>query len=192
MSSLYPSSRDTMRRVVDDADEAHAKLLRDMYDSIIAVEQELGVRPSGIYGSLYGRIFGSELVATSCGYWRKLHTEIASTTDGYLLGSFDFPTQVTWAAGRMDGTNTVMGDDTPFVFPVYQGRGPGSPMFDASSRRYGQPWYLFPFFVKKDRAWVAGVGADHRAPQAGGTATAQVGVIAWGLQPSPTQSFQEQ
>lgn len=191
MTSIYPQAPDTFRRVVDDADEMHSKLLKDLFDSIVAVQTELGVKPAGPYGSVFGRIFGSELVSTACGYWRKLYTKIVPTTDGYLRGSLDFPARTSWATGRMAGTNTNMGDGTPFVFTLYQGRGPGGSFFDGGSRRHGQPWYMYPFSVKKDNCMVAAVSGDHAAPQSGGTAPAQIGVIAWGLQPSPVQSFQE-
>lgn len=199
MTSLYPQSRDTMRRVVD-GDDAHAQLFKDLFDSIIKVQTELGVKPSGIYGSLYGRIFGSELVSKTCGYWRKLHIRIHNTSEALLRGAFDFPTIVNWATGRMDGTNTNMGDGTPFVFCVYQGRALGSSFYDPGgggygSRRLGQPWNLYPFVVKKDQAFIAGVGADFVATYNQGSPpprNALLGVIAWGLQPSPTQSFQDQ
>lgn len=191
MTSMYPQARDTFRRVVDDADEMHAQLLRDLFDSIIAVQTELGVKPAGPYGSIFGRIFGSELVSETCGYWRKLHFEIVPTDDAHLRGSTDFPTAANWAAGRMAGTNTNMGDKTPFVFTVYQGRGIGSSFFDLGTRVLGQAWHPYPWRVREDRCFIAATTADYGAPQAGGTQQAEIGVIAWGLQPNPVHHFEE-
>ena len=194
MTSIYPKARDTLRRINAPADEVHAQLFHDLFDSIVAVEQELGVNPSGPWGSLFGRMFASELVSKTCGYWRKLHLAFNPAVEANLRGSVDFPTIEAWPTGRMDGTNTVMGDNTPFVFTVYNGRGPGSSFFDPAGggvRVWGQPWYCFPYIVQKTRAYIAAVSADLAATNQSAS-TVQVGVIAWGMQPSAVQSFQQE
>lgn len=191
MSVLYPQARDVFRRVNDTADECHAQLFQALYDSVIAIQTELGVKPSGPYGSIYGRLFGTELVSKTTGYWRKLYTQIVTAYDDFLRGSTDFPTIVTWPANRMDGTTTALGEDTPFIFLVYQGRGSGSSFYEASGNAYRQPWYLHPYNVQKTRGFVAGVGADQAAP-GNLHLPAQIGVIAWGLQPSPVRTIEDE
>jgi hypothetical protein len=190
MTTLYPKARDAFRRVNAPADEIHAQLFRDLFDSIVAVEAELGIEPSGVAGSLYGRLFGSELVSKANGYWRKISAKEVPTTDGNLRGTFEFAAFHQWQTGMMDGTSTNMGDGTPFVFALYQGRGVGSSFFDSTGRVFGQPWTVYPFIVQKDRAYLAGVSTDNASPNNGGQPV-RIGVIAWGMQPSKTRQFEE-
>ncbi len=60
----YPSSIDTsieLPFVIDNETPADGKLINNLRNAIIAVEQELGVQPSGIYGNVKTRINAIEI-----------------------------------------------------------------------------------------------------------------------------------
>lgn len=193
MSSLYPQAVDCFRRLANSADEAHAQLFRELYDAIIAVQAELGVKPSGLYGSLYGRMYGADLVSRRNGYWRRLACYIQSVFDGQLGVRFAENAEAQWQAGRMDGVNTSFGEDTPFVFLHYQGRGPGTPLRGGLSDPR-PPWNLYAWFPRPERTWMAATDILHGRPGTFGPGlnVALIGVVAWGLQPSQVRTVDEQ
>jgi len=104
----YPASIDTsieLPTVVDDVTPINGALLNNLRDAIIAVEKELGIKPSGIYGTIRARFAALEVaVAAIVSGTFSLGGDLAGTsgsqtviglqtypvsstapTDGYLL-----------------------------------------------------------------------------------------------------------
>lgn len=182
--SNYPAFRDVLRRVTS-SDEVHSQLLVDLFSAVIAMMTELGVKPSGAFGSVFGRLFGNELVSRKCGYWRKIALTTISPQAGFLAGSPNFTTSVRWQADRFAGVSTANGDDIPFIFPIYQGRRGISfiTQRDNGGNAGGSdktPWNIYAFDVVKSSALLAGACLNGTSPS-GAHNQIDIGVIAWGL-----------
>lgn len=184
MTSHYPTFRDVLRRVTS-SDEVHAQLLMELFSAIVAMMTELGVKPSGSFGSIFGRMFGNELVSKRCGYWRKISLQIISPKAGFLAGSPDFTTTVRWQVDRFKGASTVNGEDIPFIFPIYQGRQGVSYITQRNNGGNAggtdkTPWNIYAYNVVKQSATLAGGCLNGTAPT-GGNNQIDIGVVAWGL-----------
>lgn len=180
----YPAFRDAFRRVTG-ADEVHAQLLSDMFGTVLALMTELGVKPSGAFGSIFGRMFGNELVSRTCGYWRKISLQTISARVGNLAGSPNFTTPVTWHVNRFTGVNTANGQDIPFIFPIYQGNQGVSYITERQTggNRPGSdkaPWNVYAFNVGKLQGLLA-AGALNGQGVSGSTNQIDIGVVIWGL-----------
>lgn len=190
MAANYPTFRDVFRRIHAPVDEVHAQLLRDMFTVVVAIMTELGPKPSGTFGSIFGRMFGNEMVSRTCGYWRKIHMQILDANSSNLAGSPDFTTLAYWPDQRMKGVETVNGNDTPFVFAIYQGT-PGRSLVTERNNttfvgRY--PWRIYNFHTTSSSVNLA--GADILGGDPSGTNTPlRIGIVAWGL-PSPSPENQ--
>ncbi len=121
MVSLYPRNLDAFRAYVTSFDEMIAPDLVDLVDAVIAIETELGLRPAGEAGTIFGRLFGTGNISEINPGWRRLKWGMV-TANGYAFSrerTAGFA--VSWSPPIFEGAETVFGEDIPAAFGALQG-----------------------------------------------------------------------
>lgn len=170
--SLYPRDKDRWRRIVDGVDQMVAVTINGMYAACVAIEAELGVKPSGKFGSIYSRIFGTGNVAKRSGLWRPVSFRLISSAALSFARNATIPREHQWRQGQMAGNDTAFGTDVPACFGAVQW-----PLFN----RGGVPWRSFLVLASESKAgWVARDGSNSDFSLSDGS---QVffGVLCWNI-----------
>lgn len=174
MVSQYPSDRDSFRRYREDVDDMVAADILAMFDALVAIETELGVEPSGEFGSIQSRL--SYAIDLENGAWKRLQwtlprglqaTAFSHTGEGYLV-SYD--------EDRFKGADTAFGSDTPAVFVA-----PQPVQFDLTTGANAEPWAMALRKVDSDRCWVYAHDAQFGDLANSTRANVQVGVLVWAI-----------
>lgn len=183
MSSLYPQRLDRFRPWLEGADQFIALDLNDLFDALIGIENELGIDPSGGFGTIFGRLFGRGYVSRTDGRWVPVITK----NEGFNKGS-DFREKVDpgqssgpYAIGvgknydeqRWRTIETEWGTSTPAVFPTLM----------ADPQYYdGMPWAMVIFDAGKSGFRVFGRDAHARELNSGNSRDGvKWGWVAWGM-----------
>lgn len=180
MASMYPLNMESFRKWVHDgADDMIADHLNILLDSLLAIETELGVSPSGISGTIFGRLFQNGNVSLQAAAWNRLQWSNESVGGN----EFDRGTTgrgITWKAGvhDKDGQASIWGSQVPGCFAALQ-----SPLMSGAGAqsRGGVPWRLMLSIVNERECRFVGYdgqGADLSPTNA---KAAKVAVLTWSL-----------
>lgn len=139
MGSLYPDEIDRFIEWVSKVDDMVVADVLALFEAAVGVEAELGVEPSGLFGTIHGRLFAKGNISIRDGGWRMLEL-LQSVGRGDDYSADNGGLRVPFDGGKYKGRKTAWGDDTPAVFvsyrfPLVTGKGSG-----AFSNYLGAPW----------------------------------------------------
>lgn len=170
--SLYPLDKDRWRRLVDGIDQLVAADMNALYAAVLAIETELGVKPSGKFGSVYSRLFGTGNISKRSGLWQRISYRVISSAAFSFARNNPTGRQHQWRQGQLRGNETIFGDDVPACFGAMQG-----PL----TQRGSIPWRSFLVGATQDRAtWVGRDGANVDISLSDGT-QCFFGVLCWNI-----------
>ena len=180
MASMYPLNMDKFRAWVHDGgDDMVAAHLNVLLDSLVAIETELGVSPSGISGTIFGRLLHNGNVSLQAAGWNRLQwaneaaggNEFARDTTGRGMG---------WKAGVHDknGQASIWGDMVPACFAALQ-----SPLMSGAGAqsRGAVPWRLMTTLVNEIDCRFAGYDGQGAELSTTNARACQVAVLTWSL-----------
>ena len=180
MVSMYPLNLDNFRKWVHDGpDDMTADHLNNLLDAVVTIEAELGVEPSGISGTIFGRMFQTGNISLQGAGWTRLQWHSQA-----IIGlQFDRAKQgigQNFRAGVHDasGAGSVWGDDVPGCFGALQ-----DPLMSTlgTNARGGVPWRtMLSIINNRDCRFVGydGEGADLGTAN---NASGHLGVLSWSL-----------
>ena len=171
MTTKYPKDADAFRPYLDGFDEMLASDLDDMYEAILAVQTELGLKPSGEFGTIAGRLFANGNLSERLAYWQReewnrLSVDARRFVRGEAFGNVEY----SWRGDIMKGQETVFGEDTPGAFMGYE-----FPLTDVVDL----PWRHAISRINDQRAQF--VGLDMQGDDMQTQKTATVGFLFWNL-----------
>jgi hypothetical protein len=141
--SSYPLGKDEIRLYVDGICDMVAQDMNDAFDVAVAIEEELGLEPSGNLGTVLGRLFARGNLSKKDGGWRRLDWKIVSNQNstgwdergtGYRLG---------YSVNRWKGNETALGEDKPTPFMALQAH---------AAQITDWPWQIVCSEVEPDRS----------------------------------------
>jgi len=182
--ALYPYELDRIRRWVKDFDDMVAEDLNDLFEVAIALETELGIEPSGSFGTIEARLFALGNISTIDGKFRRLQWFIQSNLSGNLFDDQGKGLLWTYQAQRFRNRETIFGTDVPGVFLALQG--PLSTSVGTGGYG-GVPWAVSAYKIKEGYVGVYGTdgygtsAAKGRLSSSNTANGVSVGVLAWNL-----------
>ena len=191
MTSLYPTTKDRFRIVVELFEECVGAWLRDYFDAIIACETELGIKPSGTLGTIQSRLFATGNLSETTGTWQRITQNAWVATSLNAFGETNQYGHV-WSIpqpSRYAGQKTVWGDGIPA--PFFSLRSPLKDTLPGATSEIIQPWrHVFALIDEAtQRIGVVARSGDNRQLQVGGLpagatavgTTPTVHVLFWNL-----------
>lgn len=171
--SSYPLGKDELREFVEGVDDMVAQDLNDLFDVAVAIEEELGVDPSGDLGTITGRLFARGNLSKNDGKWRRLQWGIIGNLNGYRFDELAGRYKLSYTVNRWRGFSTSLGDDRPIPFMMLQPTG---------LYRAGIPWQISCFSVTESEAEFWGRdGNMARLSTANSRSDARVAYVLWGM-----------
>jgi len=141
--SSYPSGKDEIRKFVSGVSDMVAQDLNDMFDVAVAIEEELGVEPSGRLGTVLSRLFARGNLSRNDGRWRRLQWGIMANLPSWKFDENGPRFRLPWTKNRWFGVSSDLGDDRPVPFVQLQAT---APQYQA------WPWQINCFAVEETHA----------------------------------------
>jgi hypothetical protein len=179
MASMYPANLDNFRRYLNDFDRMIGEDMDDLFDTIVAIETELGIETAGSSGTLFSRIFGgrgANLDQVTGGWKRLAWDRAAQFNDSRVFARTTNGFRITYQQPKFKGNDTVWGEDIPAAFgrlqePMEQGLG--------VQRRGALPWRVLLADVKE--SWVSWIARDGNGDEITSQQSGRWGYIIWSL-----------
>lgn len=118
MTTKYPNSQDVFRPYLDGFDDMLGEDLEDMFEAILQVQTELGLKPSGEFGTIRSRLFANGNLSDKLAYWQRLEWDRKTFPSNYfnLAENQGGVARFIWRGDIMKGRDTAFGEDVPGVF----------------------------------------------------------------------------
>ena len=171
--TAYPKGKDVMRRFVDRVSDMIADDLNRTFDAAVAIEQELGLRPAGKMGSIFGRLFTRGNLSKKDGKWRRQYWRPINNLNSAVFDDEKGHHRLGFSSNRFVGVKTEFGEDTPAVFVQLLATG---------ANYAGWPWNLVLSVVKDDHVRVWGRDAlGNRLSTQNFRRDTRIGMLVWGM-----------
>lgn len=174
MVSQYPYDRDTFRRYEKDVDDLVAGDITAMFEALVAIETELGVEPSGEFGSIQSRL--SAAIDMETGAWKALQWMLPRNISASSFSGGGDGYSVSYDADRFRGADTEFGSDVPAVFTA-----PQPVQFDLTTGANAEPWATACRRIEEDRCAIFGVDAALGDLANSTRVNIQMGVLVWAI-----------
>lgn len=163
MGVLYPKALDRFRPYVDDFDHMVAADLKDLFDVAVQIQTELGIKPSGDLGTVYGRLFAAGNISETTGLWQRLLWEPTPNLRGNQFWRQSFSGYaLAYNRARFDGMRTTWGDGIPAAFGAAGGPLNHTAIANTNGRA-GVPWRSALAVVTESTiSWIAQDGAGNK------------------------------
>jgi len=185
MVSLYPQNLDSFRSYLEGFDYLCGLDLSELFDAAWQLQIEMGLEPSGDFGTVGARLFENGNLSQSSAGWNRLLwrgdqgvAQSSIFTHNPSISATGIGFRVTFQPERFAGKDTSFGEGVPTPFGALQG--PVSSGVGANGRG-AVPWRSCVSEAADDEcAWIA-VDGENEPINTTNTIPCRWGYILWNL-----------